>query len=186
VRLIVPQCSPETYAVAEEVVRRAYQTEGKSDRYNSDDVMFLSTAQFAYASGYIGILHREKAAANLMFGAFAAESLILSEAGRSIGAAQIAGTTDYHQVPFFISACDYTLIGEELYAASAYLEREPLKMGSLAGLDWAKTVIMAVVLAGVVWSTVASVRRGAEPKPHENVVRRALLWSWNETAEAPQ
>lgn len=170
VRLIVPQTSPETYPVAEEVVRRAYQAEGRPDRFRSDDVIFLSTEQFAYASGYIGILHREKAATNLMFGSFAAESLILAEAGRQVGAAQVAGTTDYHQIPFFISACDYVLIGEELYAASSYIERDPVKLGSLAGLDWAKALLLALILVGVLLS---SVMGGSIA---DNPLTRAIHW----------
>lgn len=177
VRLIAPQRSPETYPVAEEVVRRAYQAEGKLDRFRSDDVIFLSTQQFAYASGYIGILHREKVASNLMFGAFAAESLILAEAGRSIGAAQIAGTTDYHQIPFFISACDYTLIGEELFAASSYLEREPIKLGSLAGLDWAKVIILGLILIGAIVGTLLSFGREVDVvEPDANPITRAVYW----------
>lgn len=171
VRLIVPQTSAETYPVAEEVVRRAYQAEGKADRFRPDDVVFLSTEQFAYASGYIGILHREKAATNLMFGSFAAESLILSEAGRQVGASQVAGTTDYHQIPFFISACDYVLIGEELYAASSYIERDPVKLGSLAGLDWAKALLLALVFVGVVLAGALS------REPADNPLTKALHWS---------
>jgi hypothetical protein len=185
VRLIVPQISPETYALAEDVVRRAYQAEGKADRFNSDDVIFLSPNQFAYASGYIGILHREKAATNLMFGAFAAESLILAEAGNTIGAAQIAGTTAYHQIPFFISACDYTLIGEELYAASSYIEKDPIKLGSLAGLDWAKSLILVLVLVGVLVGTVASIwSRAGVVKPNDNHVSKSLLTTWRGAWEA--
>jgi hypothetical protein len=53
-----------------------------------------------------------------------------------------------HQLPFFITACDYTLIGEELYAASAYLSRDPVLLGSLKGQDWGKIVILAVLLLG--------------------------------------
>lgn len=177
VRLIAPQTSPETYPVAEEIVRRAYQVEGKLDRFKSDDVIFLSTAQFAYASGYIGILHREKAASNLMFGAFAAESLILAEAGRSIDAAQIAGTTAYHQIPFFITACDYTLIGEELYAASSYLEKEPIKLGSLAGLDWAKAILLGLILVGAIVGTVMCFSPEVDVvKPVANPITRAIYW----------
>ena len=186
VRLIVPQVNAQTYPVAEEVVRRAYQTEGKLDEFRADDVIFLSTDQFAYASGYIGILHREKAAANLMFGAFAAESLILAEAGRQVNAAQIAGTDLYTQVPFFITACDYTLIGEELYAASSYLEREPVKMGSLAGLDWAKTVLLVLILVGAVVGTALSFRAASDGvKPADNPITEALITPWRGTEVAP-
>ena len=79
---------------------------------------------------------REKPAAIFLQGTFYAESLILAETGNSVGAIQIAGTDSEHQLPFFIAACDYTLIGEELYAASAYLSREPMLLGSLRGQDW--------------------------------------------------
>ena len=73
---------------------------------------------------------------------------ILAETGASTGAIQIAGTDSVFQLPFFITACDYTLIGEELYAASAYLSREPLLLGSLKGQDYGKLVIIAVAVIG--------------------------------------
>ena len=68
-------------------------------------------------------------------GLFYAESLILAETGNSVGAIQIAGTSEAAQLPFFVAACDYTLIGEELFAASAYLTGEPQQLGSLKGQD---------------------------------------------------
>ncbi|GAH92313.1 unnamed protein product, partial [marine sediment metagenome] len=65
-----------------------------------------------------------------------AESLIMAETGAQTGAFQIAGTDSVLQLPFFVTACDYTLIGEELYAASAYLSHEPLLLGSLKAQDY--------------------------------------------------
>jgi hypothetical protein len=50
------------------------------------------------------------------------------------------------QLPFFITACDYTLMGEELYAASAYLSREPLLLGGLIGQDWGKAIIVIILV----------------------------------------
>ncbi|MFH1686105.1 MAG: DUF6754 domain-containing protein, partial [bacterium] len=52
--------------------------------------------------------------------------------------------------PFFIVACDYTLIGEELYAASAYLGREPILLGSLKAQDLAKAAILVLAVIGMV------------------------------------
>ncbi|UCG92590.1 MAG: hypothetical protein JSV97_02455, partial [candidate division WOR-3 bacterium] len=87
-----------------------------------------------------------KPATNLFLGYFWAESLILAETGASTGAIQIAGTDSVFQLPFFITACDYTLIGEELYAASAYLSKEPLLLGSLKGQDWGKMIILGMLI----------------------------------------
>jgi hypothetical protein len=57
-------------------------------------------------------------------------------------------------LPFFVTTCDYTLIGEELYAASAYLSREPVQVGTLRGQDMGKAFLLAVLGIGVVIATV--------------------------------
>ena len=85
-------------------------------------------------------------------GMFYAESLILAETGASTGAIQIAGTDAPAQIPFFIAACDYCIMGEELYAASAYMSREPLLLGGLKGQDWAKFIIGTMIVVGVIVS----------------------------------
>ena len=96
---------------------------------------------------------REKPAANFMFGSFYAESLLMAETGLSTGAIQVAGTANIHQLPFFVVACDFTLIGEELFAASAYLSKEPKLLGSLKGSDLAKLLIMIILALGVILET---------------------------------
>src|SRR5207244_3792102 len=96
-----------------------------------------------------GIILREKAASNFMFGRFFAESLILAEAGQSVGAIQVAGTPSTTQIPFFIASCDYTIIGDEFYAGSAYLTREPVLLGSLIGQDYGKVMMLAIIVAGI-------------------------------------
>ncbi len=93
---------------------------------------------------------RERPAAIFLIGYFFAESLILAETGQSVGAIQIAGQADPSQLPFFVATCDYTLIGEELYAASAYLSREPVLLGSMRGQDIAKAILLALALIGIV------------------------------------
>ena len=85
-----------------------------------------------------------------MMGSFYAESLLLAETGFSTGAIQVAGTANVHQLPFLVVACDYTLIGEELYAASAYLSGEPKLVGGLKGADLIKLVVIVVVIFGCV------------------------------------
>lgn len=165
--LRVPCRDPIVMNVVREVVRTAYLDEGRPDVYNEENVFFVTESQFAYAAGVDGIMIRERPAAIFLQGQFFAESLILAETGNSIGAIQIAGTDSEHQLPFFIAACDYTLIGEELYAASAYLSREPMLLGSLRGQDWGKvfifiTIVLGVVLelAGVNWITTLLQRVG--------------------------
>lgn len=147
-RILVPNRDPIVYTVTQEVVKGAFTAAGRPDAYKRDDVFFITTSQFGFAAAVDGIMMREKPATNLFLGMFWAESLILAETGNMSGAIQIAGTDAVAQLPFFVTACDYTIIGEELYAASAYISKEPLLLGSLKAQDLGKVAILAFVFIG--------------------------------------
>jgi hypothetical protein len=146
--LIVPTYDPIVMSVAQETIKSAYADAGRPDTYKPDSVFFVTQDQFAYVGAVNGIMLRQHPATNIYMGKFYAESLILAETGALAGSIQIAGTDEIAQIPFFVVACDYTLIGEELYAASAYLGREPILLGSLKAQDYAKAAIIVLTIAG--------------------------------------
>lgn len=143
--LLVPTSDPVVYTVAREIVKESYTTIGRPDLFDTDKVYFVTDSQFAFAAAVDGVMLREKPAANFFIGYFKAESLIMAETGASTGAIQIAGTDQITQLPFFVTACDFTLIGEELYAASAYISKEPLLLGAIKGEDLGKVVIFSIL-----------------------------------------
>ncbi len=147
-RLLVPCFDPVVLSVSQEVLREGFTSAGRPDSYREQDAFFVTNDQFSYVAAVDGIMLREKPAACFYMGYYYAESLLLAETGGSVGAIQIAGTDSVTQLPFFIASCDYTLIGEELYAASAYLSREPIQLGSLKALDVGKMIIIAIVVLG--------------------------------------
>ena len=151
-----PNRDPLTFVSARETVRSAYLAEGRPDLYREEMVNYVTYDQFAYTAAVSGRMVRERPAANFLIGHFFAEALILAETGQSTGAIQIAGTADPAQLPFFVAACDYTLIGEEIYAAGAYLSREPVLLGSIRGQDLAKALLLLFGLVGVVAATLGS------------------------------
>lgn len=152
-KLLVPNYDPILMTAAQETVKQSYTEAGRPDLYNPTNMPFLTADQFGYAAGVDGIMLREKPGAVFWQGYFYAESLIMSETGHSIGAIQIAGTTAITQLPFFIASCDYTMIGEEMFAASCYLKPEPQMLGSLKGEDTAKAIILAIFIIIVIIST---------------------------------
>jgi Domain of unknown function (DUF6754) len=154
--LVVPTCRSLVMTMAREAVETSYLTAGKPDAYNEDDIYYLTDEQFGYVAGIQGTMVRDKPAACFYMGAFYAESLLLAETGNSIGAIQIAGTAMPSQLPFFVAACDYTLIGEELFAASAYLSGEPDQLGSLKGQDYGKLLCAALIIIGCTFATLSS------------------------------
>jgi hypothetical protein len=153
--LLYPTHDPVIMTVAQEVIREAYTDSGYPDRFRADNISYVSSSQFGYAAAVDGIISRQKPASIFLLGTFEAESLILAETGNSVGAIQIAGTDSTIQLAFFIVACDYTLIGEELFAASGYLSGNPSIIASVKAQDILKVVIAAILIVATVWATTA-------------------------------
>jgi len=152
-RLIVPVRQLSVLPIATEIVETAYKLEGKPEQFRKEDIMYLSPWQFAYSLAYMSLLERERAAANIMVGAYWAESLQLAETGYRIGAIQVSGTANTHQIPFFVVATDYCLIGEEIYAAGAYLSKDPLQIASIVAQDVGKYIAIIIALIGALLTT---------------------------------
>jgi len=153
----VPTSRSLVMTAARETVQASYLAVGAPDAFNKDLIYYVTDEQFGYVAHVSGKMVREKPAACFYMGSFFAESLILAETGNSIGAIQIAGTAQPAQLPFFVAACDYTLIGEEFFAASAYLSGEPEQLGSLKGQDVGKVIVAIFMLLGVTMLTLANI-----------------------------
>ncbi|MEZ6068596.1 MAG: fibronectin type III domain-containing protein [Planctomycetaceae bacterium] len=147
--LEVPTSKSLVMTAARETVQAAFLAAGRPDAYREDAINYVTDEQFGYVAYLTGQMVREKPAACFYMGAFFAESLILAETGNSIGAIQVAGTAQPAQLPFFVAACDYTLIGEEFFAASAYLSHDPDQLGSLKGQDVGKLIVAGLMVVGV-------------------------------------
>ena len=167
--LYAPMTRSFVMSVAHEIVKQAYLEKGRPDAFRPDRINYITDDQFGYVAGVGGIMMREKPAACFYLGTFYAESLILAETGNAVGAIQIAGTAEPSQIPFFVAACDYTLIGEELFAASAYLSNNPKEVGSLKGQDVAKLIIIFSILIGTLLISVSQSNLGKNNKTIKHI-----------------
>jgi hypothetical protein len=157
---------------AREICREGYAAAGRPEAYHDEMVSYVTDEQFAYAAKVDGLIARERPAAVLLLGAFYAESLLLAEAGRQAGAYMVAGTAEWHQLPFLVAACDQVLIGEELFAASAYLTRDPTLLGTLRGQDLGKYLAVSLLVGGSLLGAVSQLTDWSLPAAlHEAVLR---------------
>ncbi len=149
-KLITTICDPMVFPVAEEVVRQAYIVEGMPEQFTPELVRYLSNDQMAYCTAVLGVFQRERPAANFMIGGWYAETMLIAEGGAVIGAMQVGGTARLFQLPYLVVSCDYTLLGEEVFAGGAYLGKDPVQLGCLAGQDLCKIIASAIIVVGVV------------------------------------
>ncbi|SFH84292.1 DUF6754 domain-containing protein [Planctomicrobium piriforme] len=175
--LETPTSKSLVMTAARETVANAFLAAGRPDAYREDLIYYVTDEQFAYVSFLTGKMVREKPAACFYLGSFYAESLILAETGNAIGAIQIAGTAQPAQLPFFVAACDYTLIGEEFFAASAYLSSDPDQLGSLKGQDFGKLLVAALIVIGVGLVTVGGITQNETILAAADYLKNVILTS---------
>jgi hypothetical protein len=153
-RVIVTTVAPPMVPICEEIMKSAFNEAGRPEMVKTSEVRFVSDRSDLAALSNSRILLEEKVASNFIFGSYDFTALLLSEGGQIAGCMQIAGTTDFYQIAFFIPTCDYVIIAEELYACSAYLTRQPTLMGSVVGQDCGKLVLFILILVGVIGATI--------------------------------
>ena len=154
-KVLIPVVVPVAYPLCEEYWKDAYAIEGQPNLFDSKEcIRFLSQNQSAYAIGTSGWMQREEVAANFIFGYYGWDSLLIAEGGQKAGAMQVACVHSFYQVPFLVVSCDYTVFGEEFYAAGAYFGRDPVLVGSIAGQDRGKMVIMVLLILGTILATI--------------------------------
>lgn len=153
-KLYAPQADTGVMPVAIELVRDAYTVEGKLEELDVEEQLpYLSGTQFAWAGGIIGMAARMRPAGNIMIGPFWAESMMFAESFDRAGSMQVGGTARMYQIPFFAALCDYVLIGEEMFAAGAYVSGDPQQIGTIASQDWYKLVGFILAIVGALLAT---------------------------------
>lgn len=152
-KIIAATSKANVHAITEEVVRQAFSVAGHPESYQPEMVQFLSDQQMAYCAAGLDMMRKEKIAAAMLIGPFFRPGLILADGASEMGAITIAGTGRMSQLPLFVASCDYVLIGEEMYAGSAYLTGDKTAIGTIAGQDVSKVLAVTLIVAGAILQT---------------------------------
>jgi hypothetical protein len=140
----------ELIPMMQEIVRQAHRVEGKEAAFNPLSVQFWSDNQFTHAAALMGYMERENISSLFLIGPLWAQTLLICETAASVGAVQLGGTAYTHQLAMVLAACDYCLIGEEIFAAGAYLSQEPIQLATIQAEDMMRLIIIALILIGAV------------------------------------
>jgi hypothetical protein len=77
--------------------------------------------------------------------------LLISEAGARKGIRQVVGTNNPQALPLVYASADETLVGEEMFAGSAYTTRLPIQVGSLLTQDLLRWVLVVSIIVVAVF-----------------------------------
>ncbi len=143
------------YALTDNAIRRGYRRAGWSLESEGGEVRFLTHADpLAYVAGAAEVIDEEKVSSAVAVGSFGPEVLFLTEAHRRQGAHQIIGSSDAQALALMSITADHSIIGEEIFAAGAYLDRRPTHAASLLAQDGLRWVLILLIVVGFIVANV--------------------------------
>lgn len=131
-------------------VRAGYEKANRVNEQVTDSVQFIADASspMAYAAGVTRVLHSGGVANNIAVGRLGGELVLMGEAANREGVMQVMGSDDPAGMAVATALTNNTLIGEELFAAGAYLDETPLAIASLRVQDilrWLVAIMLMLV-----------------------------------------
>ena len=103
---------------------------------------------FSFAAGAIPAIHDEHVSANVLMGNFGVEVALLTDAVERENTFVLAGSDNLTAQAVIYATAQGALIGEEIYAAGAYIEADPLQAASLTVQDILRWLVIAAILVG--------------------------------------
>jgi len=132
----------------DEAMRIGFLEGGDPEAYNYETDIKWFPNQMAYIAGCAGLYARSPPASQILLGSYMAECLAMCEVARRGGAFLIGGTDYRPYMPYMIAICDYALIGEEIFIASAYVSEDLALKNTIWAEDIAKAVMIVLTVIG--------------------------------------
>jgi hypothetical protein len=146
---IVSMADPILMLFAQNQLRIASESGSMEATKAYRHVRWIAPQPAAYAGGVMSLLSVENAGANIMIGQFGDEYLLFGEASNRHEITHVGGTSNPNTLPFIYATAHETLLGEEIYAAGAYLQKLPTHIGSLLAQDTVRWIVAGLILGGV-------------------------------------
>ncbi len=150
---IITMADPTLLPLAQATIRRPYGADREEAVRATRQVRWIAPEPATYAASVMGTLGGEAVDANVMVGSFGDEYLLMGEAARRRKIIQVGGASDPNVLPFVFATANHALMGEDMYAAGAYLTHKPWHIGSLLAQDFVRWGIAAVIIMLVVVKT---------------------------------
>ena len=136
--------------LGQDTLRSTYRSLATEQRYDPTNVRLTGLTPLSYAAGAMPTIREEQITANIYAGHFGTEIALLTEAGERSQSLTVAGTDNIPAQAVIYATANEPLLGEELYAAGAYLGAGPAHTASLTMQDIMRWLLVAVIVVGAI------------------------------------
>jgi hypothetical protein len=141
-----------TSILAQDVMYSTYRQMRVEERFDHDLGRLAGLGPAGYTAGAMLTPREERVSATFLLGAMGGEAALIADTGAQRGSVTAAVTDPVGQAAVFATT-DNPLLGEELFAAGAYLKVNHAHAASLQAQDVLRWVVIAAILLGALGST---------------------------------
>lgn len=134
--------------LSQDTLQAGYRAAGAEEQYRFTTGRLTGLTSFSYAGGALPGIHDENVSANIVLGDLGAEAGLLAEASDRQNASLIAASDNLAAQSIFYAAAQDPLIGEELFAAGAYVGAGAAHDASLNVQDILRWLVILAILIG--------------------------------------
>ena len=134
--------------LSQDTLQSGYRAAGAEDQYRFSTGRLTGLTPFSYAAGALPTIHDDNVSANIVLGDLGAEAALLAEASDRQNASLIAASDNLAAQSVFYAAAQESLVGEELFAAGAYIGAGATHDASLNVQDILRWLIILAILIG--------------------------------------
>lgn len=136
--------------LSQDTLRHTYLSLATEQRYDPASARLTGLTPMAYAAGAMPAIHDEQVSANIFAGHFGSEVALLNEAGERSQSLTVAGSDSLPGQAVLYATSDEPLLGEELYAAGAYLGAGRAHSASLQMQDILRWLLVLIIVIGAI------------------------------------
>jgi len=134
--------------LSQDTLQSGYRTAAAEEQYRPSTGRLTGLTPFSYAAGTVPVTRDESVSTNVFLGDFGAESALMVESAERESASVIAASDNLSAQSVFYATSQDPLIGEELFAAGAYVGAGAAHEASLTVQDILRWLVIAVILIG--------------------------------------
>jgi hypothetical protein len=134
--------------LAQDTLEAGYQGAGAGEFYQPTTGRVAGLTPFSAMAGTIPMLRDERVSAAVFMGHYGVEAGLLADAAERENALAVGSSDDLAGQAVWFASAPETLIGEELFAASAYIGGTPTQIASLIVQDALRWIIILALVAG--------------------------------------
>lgn len=136
--------------LSQDTLKGSYRAIGVQNQFDPTSGRLTGATPFSFAVGSLPVIYDEQSSIDILLGHFGNEVALITDASMRNGNTSLAGSDDLTAQSIIYATAEEPLIGEELFAAGAYVKSGPMHIASLHAQDVFRWILVMIMIVGAI------------------------------------